>query len=154
MNFVTKVTEKDGKQRAVGGRERVIHTTHTAAWDAKNRYALDEKLPCVAASLAPIFARVATPPPPNTPAARPGPVLLITREQVAKLGLYWTTLKKTPEDRAKAFAWVGCDSIDLHWDELTADQADKLIGKLQDQMNKIAEASTSTATKAGKGGAR
>jgi hypothetical protein len=35
VNFVTKVTEKDGKQRAVGGRERVIHTTHTAAWDAR-----------------------------------------------------------------------------------------------------------------------
>lgn len=172
VNFVTKVTEKDGKQRAVGGRERVIHTTHTAAWDAKNRYGLDEKLPCVAASLAPIFARVGTPPtpPPTTPtpsaaapapvasapapAPRPGPVLLITQEQAAKLDLYWTTLKKTPEDRAKAFAWVGCDSIDLHWDELTADQAAKLISKLQDQMNKIAEASTSTAAKAGKGGAR
>lgn len=170
VNFVTKTTEKDGKLRAVGGRERVIHTTHTAAWDAKNRYGLDEKLPCVAASLAPIFARVSAPPtpPPTTPAPsaaapvasapapapRPGPVLLITQEQAAKLDLYWTTLKKTPEDRAKAFAWVGCDSIDLHWNELTADQAAKLISKLQDQMNKIAEASTSTASKAGKGGAR
>jgi len=169
VNFVTKVTEKDGKQRAVGGRERVIHAAHTAAWDAKNRYNLDDKLPCVAASLAPIFARVATPPPPTpapaaavpAPAAsapasapRPGPVLLITREQVEKLDLYWATLKKTPEDRAKAFAWVGCDSIDLHWDELTAEQATKLISKLQDQMNRIAEASTSTASKAGKGGAR
>ena len=167
VNFVTKVTEKDGKQRAVGGRERVIHTTHTAAWDAKNRYNLDEKLPCVAASLAPIFARVATPPPPvpsapapaapapspePAPATRPGPVLLITHEQIAKLDLYWATLKKTPDDRAKAFAWVGCDSIDLHWDELTADQADKLIRKLQDQMNKIAEASTSTAARAGSRG--
>ena len=76
----------------------------------------------------------------------------ITREQVAKLDLYWATLKKTPEDRAKAFAWVGCDSIDLAWDELTSDQADKLIGKLQDQMNKIAEASTSTAARAGSRG--
>jgi hypothetical protein len=81
-------------------------------------------------------------------------VLLITQEQAANLDLYWTTLKKTPEDLAKAFAWVGCDSIDNQWDELTADQAAKLIGKLQDQMNKIAEASTSTAAKAGKGGAR
>ncbi len=173
VNFVTKVTEKDGKQRAVGGRERIIHTTHTAAWDAKNRYGLDEKLPCVAASLAPIFARVATPPaptpPPTTPATvavvskmettaevapRPGPVLLITREQVEKLDLYWKTLKKSDADRAKAFAWLGANGIDNQWDELTADQAAKLISKLQDQMNKIAEASTSTAAKAGKGGAR
>jgi hypothetical protein len=205
VNFVTKVTEKDGKQRAVGGRERVIHTTHTAAWDAKNRYDLDDKLPCVAASLAPVFARTAIPaapvPAPAAPSASaspkvqssptavaPSPVLLITCEQVEKLTLYWATLKKTPEDRAKAFAWVGCDSIDLHWNELTADQADRLIGKLQDQMmqrgsaemasapersagvsgagahqvggdtnNKIAEASTSKAAKAGSrsnGGAR
>ena len=162
VNFVTKVTEKDGKQRAVGGRERVIHTTHTAAWDAKNRYCLDDKVPCAATSLAPLFARTAIPTAPvPAPAAtiskmetvaattpHPGPVLLITREQVDKLTLYWTTLKKTPEDRAKAFAWIGCDSIDLHWNELTAEQADRLIGKLQDQMNKIAEGSTSTAAKA------
>jgi hypothetical protein len=171
VNFVTKVTEKDGKQRAVGGRERVIHTTHTAAWDAKNRYGLDDKVPCAATSLAPLFARTAIHAVPvPAPAAtiskmetvaattpHPGPVLLITREQVDKLTLYWTTLKKTPEDRAKAFAWIGCDSIDLHWNELTADQAGKLISKLQDQMNKIAEASTSTAAKAGSrsnGGAR
>ncbi len=171
VNFVTKVTEKDGKQRAVGGRERVIHTTHTAAWDAKNRYGLDDKVTCAPTSLAPLFARTAAPvPAPAAPSASaspkvqssptavaPSPVLLITCEQVEKLTLYWATLKKTPEDRAKAFAWVGCDSIDLHWNELTADQADKLISKLQDQMNKIAEASTSTAAKAGSrsnGGAR
>ena len=34
----------DGKARASGG-ERVIYTTHTPSWDAKNRYNLDEKLP-------------------------------------------------------------------------------------------------------------
>ncbi|WP_442886584.1 ATP-binding protein [Congregicoccus parvus] len=176
VNFVTKTTEKDGKLRAVGGRERVIHTTHTAAWDAKNRYGLDDKLPCVAASLAPIFARVSappTPPPPSTPAPaaaapaepdasgtapRPGPVLLITREQVEKLDLYWATLKKTDADRVKAFAWLGANGLDNQWDELTAEQAAKLISKLQDQMNKIAEGSTSSASRAAarssRGGAR
>lgn len=175
VNFITKTTEKDGKLRAVGGRERVIHTTHTAAWDAKNRYGLDDKLPCVAASLAPIFARVSappTPPPPSTPApaaaapaapvasdtARPGPVLLITREQVEKLDLYWATLKKTDADRVKAFAWLGANGLDNQWDELTAEQAAKLISKLQDQMNKIAEGSTSSASRAAarssRGGAR
>jgi len=163
VNYVTKVTEKDGKQRAVGGRERVIHTTHTAAWDAKNRYGLDEKLPCAPAALAPVFARSeAAPPPPDPsapapamplpspePVAASGPVLLITREQVEKLELYWRTLKKTDADRAKAFAWVGSNSLDLAWDDLTAEQADRLIRKLQDQMNKIAESSTSTAASAG-----
>ena len=158
VNFVTKVTEKDGKQRAVGGRERVVHTTHTAAWDAKNRYGLDDKLPCVSASLAPLFARVAAsapsvPPVPAVavaatptvlPAPRPGPVLLLTREQVETLDLFWRTLNKTAADRARAFAWVGCDTIDLAWDELTSAQADRLIAKLQEQITKI--------TAAGKGG--
>ncbi|MGH8017743.1 MAG: ATP-binding protein [Opitutaceae bacterium] len=59
VNYVTKLTEKDGKQKAVGGRERVIHTTHAAAFDAKNRYGLEEKLPCTIVALAPIFARSA-----------------------------------------------------------------------------------------------
>ena len=144
VNYFTKVTEKDGKQKAVGGRERVVYTTHTAAWDAKNRYGLDDKLPCTIAALAPIFARALIPTPVTAPAAvsavpPAGPVLLVTREQVGKLELYWRTLKKTDADRAKAFAWVGCDSIDHAWDDLTSDQAEKLIAQLQQQMNRIAE---------------
>ncbi|MGH8017742.1 MAG: hypothetical protein ACREIA_05530 [Opitutaceae bacterium] len=78
-------------------------------------------------------------------------MLLITREQVEKLDLYWRTLKKTEADKAKAFAWVGCDSIDFAWDELTADQAQQLIVKLQEQMNRAADASSSSAGKAGRG---
>jgi hypothetical protein len=159
VNFVTKTAEKDGKLRAIGGRERVIHTTHTAAWDAKNRYGLDDKLPCVAASLAPIFARVALPPASVTPSAstvtpstagapRPGPVLLITREQVEKLDVLWTALKKTDADRAKAFAWLGVNGLDQQWDELTAEQAARLIAKLQEQLAKLADAPV------GPGGAR
>ena len=145
VNYVTKVTEKDGKQKAVGGRERLVHTTHAAAFDAKNRYGLEEKLPCMIAALAPIFARwpaapIAPTVPATQPARRTGPVLLITPERIEKLDLYWRTLKKTDADKAKAFAWVGCDSIDFAWQELTAEQADQLITQLQAQMNKIADA--------------
>jgi len=148
VNYVTKVTEKDGKQKAVGGRERLVHTTHAAAFDAKNRYGLEEKLPCTIAALAPIFARspesISSPAPVATTAAQParrtGPVLLITPERIEKIDLYWRTLKKTDADKAKAFAWVGCDSIDFAWSELTAEQADQLITQLQAQMNKIADA--------------
>jgi hypothetical protein len=159
VNYVTKFTEKDGKQKAVGGRERVIHTTHAAAFDAKNRFGLEEKLPCSITALAPVFSRstngpisIPVAPPPPAAATRPGPVLLITREQIEKLELYWRATKKTEADKAKAFAWVGCDSIDFAWDELTADQAQHLIVKLQEQMNRAAEASSSTAARAGRGG--
>jgi GTPase SAR1 family protein len=38
VNYFTKVTEKDGRAKAVGGKERRIHTSHTASYDAKNRH--------------------------------------------------------------------------------------------------------------------
>ena len=45
-NYFTKVAENDsGRKRGVGGRERKLYTTHTAAWDAKNRHGFDEMLP-------------------------------------------------------------------------------------------------------------
>jgi hypothetical protein len=55
-NYVTKVTEKDnGKLRGVGGKERVLFATHTAACDAKNRHGLPDKLPFTVEALAPVF---------------------------------------------------------------------------------------------------
>jgi hypothetical protein len=60
-NFVTKVAEKDnGKMRGVGGKERVLFTTHTAAYDAKNRHGLADKLPFTIDALAPVFGAQAT----------------------------------------------------------------------------------------------
>lgn len=55
-NYMTKVAEGDnGKRRGVGGRERVLYTTHTAAFDAKNRHGLEEKLPFSFDALASVF---------------------------------------------------------------------------------------------------
>ncbi len=40
-NFHTRVQDRQmGKARGVGGTERVLHTEHSAAWDAKNRFGL------------------------------------------------------------------------------------------------------------------
>jgi hypothetical protein len=59
-NYVTKVAEKDnGKMRGVGGKERVLFATHTAAYDAKNRHGLPDKLPFTAEALAPVFGAAA-----------------------------------------------------------------------------------------------
>ena len=61
-NFVTKVAEKDnGRMRGVGGKERVLFSTHTAAYDAKNRHGLPDKLPFTIDALAPVFGAQATP---------------------------------------------------------------------------------------------
>lgn len=55
-NFVTKVAEKDsGKLRGVGGKERAIFTTHCAAYDAKNRHGLADKIPFSIDALEPLF---------------------------------------------------------------------------------------------------
>ena len=43
-----------GKNKAQGGR-RVIHTSHTPFWDAKNRFGMPEELPLEYASIAPLF---------------------------------------------------------------------------------------------------
>ena len=52
-NYFTRVAENDsGKKRGVGGRERVLYTNHTAAWDAKNRHGFEEKLPFAFGSIA------------------------------------------------------------------------------------------------------
>jgi hypothetical protein len=59
-NFVTRVAEKDnGKMRGVGGKERVLFANHTAAFDAKNRHGLPDKLPFSIEALAPVFGAAA-----------------------------------------------------------------------------------------------
>jgi len=65
--YVTKTVEKDnGKLRGVGGKERVLFCNHAAAYDAKNRHGLPDRLPFSAEALAPVFGaatsvRVANP---------------------------------------------------------------------------------------------
>jgi hypothetical protein len=59
-NFVTRIAEKDnGKTRGVGGKERALFANHTAAFDAKNRHGLADKLPFTVEALAPVFGAAA-----------------------------------------------------------------------------------------------
>ena len=59
-NYFTRVAENEsGKKRGVGGRERVLYTCHTAAWDAKNRHGFEEKFPFAFASIASAFGATA-----------------------------------------------------------------------------------------------
>jgi hypothetical protein len=61
-NYVTRIAEKaSGKQRGVGGKERVLFANHAAAYDAKNRHGLQDKLPFTIEALAPVFGAVAKP---------------------------------------------------------------------------------------------
>lgn len=61
---------KDGKvtkARATGGKNRVLYCTHSATWDAKNRWGLPDEVPMEWAQLAPFV------PAPATPAAQAAP---------------------------------------------------------------------------------
>ncbi len=54
--FKTKLVESDsGKVKARGGKERVLYTTHSAAYDAKTRAGLDDELPLAWESIASVF---------------------------------------------------------------------------------------------------
>lgn len=43
-NYKTRIIEVDKKKKAQGG-QRIMYTTHTPFWDAKNRYDLPDELP-------------------------------------------------------------------------------------------------------------
>jgi hypothetical protein len=71
LRFKTKVSTTDsGKGKGIGGKERILLTTHSAAYDAKTRSGLAEELPLEWASVAHLFetkaqavvAPTATPP--------------------------------------------------------------------------------------------
>jgi hypothetical protein len=47
VNYKTDVVKVDGTntKKGKGGQKRVMYTTHTAAWDAKNRFGLPDEMP-------------------------------------------------------------------------------------------------------------
>lgn len=57
-NYQTIVVEIDGKKKAQGGK-RVMHTSHHACWDAKNRHGLADVLPFEFAQVAQCFGMMA-----------------------------------------------------------------------------------------------
>ncbi|MFA5265755.1 MAG: ATP-binding protein [Opitutaceae bacterium] len=65
--------DKDTKKIVgIGGTERVMHTAHRDAFDAKNRHDLADTLPCEFASIAHLFGDAAQR---ELPLASPGPVV-------------------------------------------------------------------------------
>jgi hypothetical protein len=54
--YKTKLVEgSDGRLKATGGKDRVMHAEHSAAWDAKNRFDLPAEMPMEIGQLAGIF---------------------------------------------------------------------------------------------------
>jgi hypothetical protein len=135
-NYRIQVVEgSDGRLKAQGGKERIMHAVHSAAWDAKNRFGLPEEMPMEFARLAHLFGAAAprhTPEPPKVAAveaavvADPTPVDRATAKQVERIA--WLRGQEGATgliDEALAY----CEAIDL--DELHADIAANLILKLE-----------------------
>jgi hypothetical protein len=56
-HYRTKLVEgSDGRLKATGGKDRVMHAEHSAAWDAKNRFDLADEMPMDIGQLQSIFA--------------------------------------------------------------------------------------------------
>ena len=79
VNYKVQIVEgTDGRLKAQGGKERVIFTTHSPAWDAKNRYGLPDEMPMTYESVAHLFGGAA----PRAVQAAPAPV---TEDQIPGL---------------------------------------------------------------------
>lgn len=69
-NYKTIVETTDGgKGKARGGKKRVVHTTHAATWDAKNRWGLPDEIPMEFERIAPHVPDMTRPSPAAPPAA-------------------------------------------------------------------------------------
>lgn len=55
-NYKTVVVKSGDKYKGQGGQQRIMYTSHTASWDAKNRYALADTLPFDFNEIAHLFA--------------------------------------------------------------------------------------------------
>lgn len=90
VNFKTYVVATDGKNhKASGGKKRVVYTSHSATWDAKNRHGLPDEMDLEFKSIEHLFNDTVQTP----PAARPPLTKLrammkeagVTEEEIRKL---------------------------------------------------------------------
>ena len=129
-NFKINVVEgTDGKIKAQGGRERVMYATHSAAWDAKNRFGLPDEMPMEYDQIEHLFGGGGVRREARPIAESAAPSKLATVEQVFEL----TKLAKTEIgggiiERALAKA----NAVDVS--ELTEDQAAKTLAFIAEKI--------------------
>lgn len=133
-SYETKVVELDGKKKAVGGRERVLYTSHTVVWDAKNRHGFAEKLPFAFASIARAFGAAVQ----KEEKRQDSDEQLkpssegVTDIQLENIQTLWKKLGYGDEQMGKLFRWLGAVAIagEECWRDLTQEQAARAIGFL------------------------
>lgn len=139
-SYETKVVELEGKKKGIGGRERLLYTCHTAAWDAKNRQGFPEKLPFKFQAIDKAFGSINAKPAsaPKAPDTKAGSSA--TAQQLKNIQNLWKQLAYGQSEMTKLFQWLDADSIPgaEQWKELTQEQAARAIGFLS---KKITEGS-------------
>lgn len=135
-NYRIQIVEgSDGKLKAQGGRERIMHAVHSAAWDAKNRFGLTEENPMEFAQIAALFgaaqprtpapaAMVAKAPAAVKPEPAPAPALALTDEQLTRI----ETLSTHRTIHLVESCLRSSNAIEVS--ELTPDQAAELIKQM------------------------
>ena len=122
LRFKTKVSTTDtGRGKGLGGKERVMLTTHSAAYDAKTRSGLAEELPLEWAAVAHLFQPVAKP--------KAEPAVGIRREWVATL--------EANEEIVNAFL-VGNGSITegQTWRDASEKLREQIVARPEDLVSK------------------
>lgn len=151
VNYKIQVVEgTDGRLKAQGGKERVIFTTHSPAWDAKNRYGLPDEMPMDFAGIAHLFgaavpaasAATITPPPVAKVAPPVNPPVTKAAPQTDDIPGLGDTEQKPVMPPAVA-AWLDTNAAPVNaylvrvqwvpagktWRELPADKMSLIIGK-------------------------
>jgi hypothetical protein len=125
-NYKTRlVAGEDGRTRAKGGKERVLHTERAAAFDAKNRHGLAPELPMTIEGLAPLFADV--PAPASTPKPKGWRDRIADCDSVEQLGAVGDAVdsaesagKLTPEQADTLRSLIGAKHDELSPQEVPA----------------------------------
>ena len=108
LRFKTKVSTSDtGRAKGIGGKERILLTTHSAAYDAKTRSGLAEELPLEWASVSHLF-QIAKAAPSPAPAPEQPKVVKIEdwTIEVAKHGESATAFLRAKEQITQDQDWT------------------------------------------------
>jgi hypothetical protein len=110
LRFKTKVSTSDtGRGKGLGGKERILLTTHSAAYDAKTRSGLAEELPLEWASVSHLFP-IAKAAPVTAPVTAPAKTLPPVAEdwtiEVAKHGEAATAFLRAKEQIKAGQDWT------------------------------------------------
>jgi len=128
-NYKTIITGgENGKKRAVGGKERILHFERTAAYDAKNRFGLPETAKMESKVLEPLLLK-------KTSSKKVEPKPDQTEKPKSKLAQVkskWQEKGKTQADMTKCWEWLGLDEIagEERFENLNVEQLTKVLSVL------------------------